>query len=131
MMGLVSQFVQLALGQIVGNEKELAQKIGADERIVKQVTNGIGSWITEPERLLKLETDFLKQAREHDVQTYNKDDLWVNRLRSSVRPVVTFVTLFWYVYARVTGLSLQEEDYVIIGGVFAFWFGFRPFEKRK
>jgi len=35
----------------------------------------------------------------------------------------------WYVYARANGIELQEYDWYIIGGVIAFWFGFRPLEQ--
>jgi len=37
----------------------------------------------------------------------------------------------WYIYARLNDIPLQAEDYAIIGGIMAFWFGFRPFEKGK
>jgi len=44
---------------------------------------------------------------------------------------VTFAAMSWYLYARTQGIELTQEDYAIIGGVLAFWFGFRPFEKRR
>lgn len=76
-----------------------------------------------------LYNDALKSAREHDKASYG--DVLVDRLRGLVRPVCTMIAISWYVYARVNDIALGHEDYAIIGGILAFWFGFRPFDKRK
>lgn len=77
------------------------------------------------------EVEAVQQAREHDIQTFDPNDRFSNRLRSSVRPVITYTAMAWYIYARVTGYGLTHEDFAIIGSVLAFWFGVRPFEKMK
>lgn len=72
----------------------------------------------------------LKSARMHDAQIFDATDKFSNTLRSSVRPIITIAAMGWYIWARANGVPLEGEDYAIIGGVLAFWFGFRPFEKR-
>jgi hypothetical protein len=72
----------------------------------------------------------IDKARDSDA-ALNSLDLprFVNVLRGIVRPVITLTAFFWYVYARATNVPMGAEDYAIVGGIMAFWFGFRPFEK--
>lgn len=109
----------------------LAKSAGVSKEIMGQVTNAMQNYLSKDERMLKLSNELMKQAREHDVATFDKYDKFSNRLRSVVRPISTFIALIWYVYARLNEIELSTEDYTIIGGILAFWFGFRPFEKRN
>ena len=114
-----------------GNTKQIAESSGIDEGVVGKVLGAVEVYATKDERMLTLVAEQVDKARQHDMSTFDKDDLFSNRLRSSVRPLVTFAAMIWYIYARVAGIPLGGEDYAIIGGVMMFWFGFRPFEKRQ
>ncbi|MDE0723614.1 MAG: hypothetical protein OSB62_02820 [Alphaproteobacteria bacterium] len=108
----------------------IAARAGVDEGTVSAVLKGVDAYLSKDERARAQLNDFVKDARAHDISTFVKDDVFSNRLRSVVRPLVTFAAMGWYLYARSHGIPLAQEDYAIIGGVLAFWFGFRPFEKR-
>lgn len=116
---------------IKGGTSSIAKETGVDEGIVSKVVNAVEAYTTKDERAQKFLAEQMELARQHDIATFDKDNVYVNALRSSVRPLVTFSAMGWYLYARVNGIELLEEDYAIIGGVLAFWFGFRPFDKRK
>jgi hypothetical protein len=75
----------------------------------------------------KLEEQKIQNARDHDKASYNLPV--VDIARGLVRPLTTIGVFSWYVYARANGIELQEYDWYIIGGVIAFWFGFRPLEQ--
>ncbi len=111
-------------------KRTIARGAGVDEGTVSAVLKGVDAYLSKDERARAQLNDFVKDARAHDISTFMKEDLFSNRLRSLVRPVVTFAAMGWYLYARSHGITLTQEDYAIIGGVLAFWFGFRPFEKR-
>lgn len=102
---------------------------GVPAKAVSDVTGALQKYLTQDAEALKIMEDAVNAARQHDAATFDKDDRFSNRLRSSVRPVCTYVAVGWYVYARVMGLPLGSEDYALIGGMVAFWFGLRPFEK--
>ncbi len=67
---------------------------------------------------------YREELREQGVSTF------VKNLRALVRPVIAFSSIGFYIGAKVNGIQLTEFDYYLIGGVFAFYFGLRTFEKR-
>lgn len=117
-------------GLLKGNTKSIASEAGVDEGVVGRVLGAVEAYATKDERMQAFLAEQIDKARQHDVATFDKTDLFSNRLRSSVRPLTTFAAMAWYIYARLNDIPLAAEDYAIIGGVMAFWFGFRPFEKR-
>ncbi len=117
------------LSVLSNGKSAIARGAGVDESTVGAVLKGVDVYLSKDERARTQLNDFVKDARAHDTATFVKDDLFSNRLRSMVRPVVTFAAMGWYLYARSHGIALTQEDYAIVGGVLAFWFGFRPFEK--
>lgn len=118
-------------GLLKGNTKSIASEAGVDEGIVRKVLGAVEAYATKDERMQTFLAEQIDKARQHDVATFDKADLFSNRLRSTVRPLTTFAAMGWYIYARLNDIPLAAEDYAIIGGVMAFWFGFRPFEKRS
>ena len=101
------------------------------ESIVSKVLGAVEDYANKDERMQAFLAEQINKARSHDIATFDKTDKFSNRLRSSVRPLTTFAAMAWYIYARLNEIPLQAEDYAIIGGIMAFWFGFRPFEKRQ
>lgn len=118
-------------GLLKGNSKSIAGKAGVDESIVGKVLGAVEDYANKDERMQAFLAEQINKARQHDIATFDKTDKFSNRLRSSVRPLTTFAAMAWYIYARLNEIPLQAEDYAIIGGIMAFWFGFRPFEKRQ
>lgn len=114
-----------------GNTKSIANKAGVDESVVGKVLGAVEDYANKDERMQEFLAEQINKARQHDIATFDKTDKFSNRLRSSVRPLTTFAAMAWYIYARLNDIPLQAEDYAIIGGIMAFWFGFRPFEKRR
>ena len=104
---------------------------GVPQNAVDGVLDAFEAFATKDERAQKFAAAQMEKARQHDIATFDKTDIFTNRLRSSVRPLTTFVAMSWYIYARLNNIPLTAEDYTIIGGILAFWFGFRPFEKRR
>ncbi len=100
----------------------------AAQTAVGKVGAAVDSYLNRDERFVQAELDAVERARRHDVDMGVKMPV-VDLLRGLVRPVITLTAFFWYVYARVHGIVMLPEDYAIIGGIVAFWFGFRPFEK--
>mgnify|MGYP005686751617 FL=1 len=118
-------------GLLKGSSKSIAGKAGVDESIVSKVLGAVEDYANKDERMQAFLAEQINKARQHDIATFDKADKFSNRLRSSVRPLTTFAAMAWYIYARLNDIPLQAEDYAIIGGIMAFWFGFRPFEKRQ
>jgi len=130
--------LQLAVPVLTGilralsaRKSEISKTSGVAENVVSEVLGAAENYASKDERLQAQIFQELADARAHDMGTFDKTDTAANRLRSSVRPLVTFAAMGWYVFARIEGIELMPEDYAIIGGVLAFWFGFRPFEKVK
>lgn len=116
---------------LVKQREAISSSSGVSEDIVNRVLTAAEQHIGKDERLQQQLFAEVENARQHDVATFSPDTVGVNILRGAVRPVVTFMAMGWYIYARVQGVALLPEDYAIIGGILAFWFGFRPFEKRS
>jgi hypothetical protein len=109
---------------------DVAKTVGVPEDVVKNVGLAVEQVMNKDERLLKQAADEIERARVHDIASATKAPPLIDFLRGLVRPLVTLTAFYWYVYARMHGIALGAEDYAIIGGIVAFWFGFRPFEKR-
>ncbi len=118
-------------GLLKANRGAIAKKAGTTPDIVGKVTTAFEQYLSKDERVLAIAAEELNKARQHDIETQVKGIPLVNLARGLVRPVITFTAFAWYVYARVYHIPLTSEDYAIIGGILAFWFGFRPFEKIK
>lgn len=110
---------------------DVAKQTGVPESTVGQVGEALTKFLTQDERLAAQLAAEMQQARSHDVQGLNMAPPFVQLLRGMVRPVITLTAFGWYVYARSVGIVLGAEDYAIVGGIMAFWFGFRPFEKTN
>ena len=131
MMSVVAPVVGLILQWLKSDKAELAQRTGVAPGAVDKITQAMEDYLTRDERFRQQAEAALHNARQHDVQTFDSNNWQINMLRSSVRPLCSFVAMGWYVYARANGIPLAAEDYAIIGGILAFWFGFRPFEKQR
>ena len=131
MWQLALPVVETVLGIIRERKTEIAQETGVPSHVVAQISQAFEAHIGKDERLLAMAQQEMQAAREHDAQTQVRDIPFVNLARGLVRPSVTFMAMGWYVYARVQNIPLNAEDYAIIGGILAFWFGMRPFEKRQ
>ena len=117
-------------GMLETRKAEVAEKTGLSVDAVGKVSGVVNDFLTKDERALEAIMAEIATARTHDsaMATANAVPLG-NILRGLVRPVITMTAFFWYVYARCTGMPVLTEDYAIIGGIMAFWFGLRPFEK--
>jgi hypothetical protein len=115
-----------ALFAFLGARRERAEEKAG---LAGQVEKALDAYTGKDEKLVAVLMGEIEKARQHDAATLEREDRLVNRLRGLVRPVVTLVAFAWYVLARVCGIPLMAEDYAIVGGILAFWFGFRPFEK--
>ena len=130
MLAVALPLLTSLVGLLRDRRDSVAQQTGVKSEDVVKISDAFEAFLTKDERALKLASDELQRAWQHDIATQVQDIWLVNFARGMVRPLVTMVALLWYVYARVENIPLQQEDYAIIGGVLAFWFGFRPFEKR-
>lgn len=120
-----------AVLQLIRNHKnEIAEKSGVAADGVQRVSDVVEAFLSKEERTQAALLQSVEQARQHDA-ALPAGTLWMANLRACVRPVVSLTAMVWYVYARANGIALQSEDYAIIGGILAFWFGFRPFEKSR
>ena len=87
--------------------------------------------INESKTLNKEISQLLAKVVEHDAGLIKNNSSLVNNLRGIIRPICTLFAFAWYLYAKVNNIELSLEDYSIIGGILAFWFGFRTYEKSK
>lgn len=112
------------------NKDDVARQVGVSPDAVGQVGDALQDYLSKDEKALKAVMDEIERARQHDIATGVGAPPIVVLLRGLVRPVITLTAFAWYVSARVAGVALTGEDYALIGGIVAFWFGFRSFEKR-
>jgi len=122
---LTAGLVGKALSSFAKSKKGI--DLGLNDEIVKAVSEYL-------ERDVKLEKEILSQfesARDHDLNMANKNSNIINNIRGIVRPVCTFIAFAWYLYAKINNIILTVEDYTIIGGILAFWFGFRSIDKKS
>ena len=127
-----------------GDQKhELAMAKLDMERAIAMAEKGFAS----QERVSEMETYATERVAlyEHDTKLQYKTSAWVNNLRASVRPIVTyaFVSLLLFVdiagliwaihtgvefgFALNTVFSPVEEG--IVGSIIGFWFGSRHWQK--
>jgi hypothetical protein len=130
MLPLLLNAAQLVLGKVIQNSSKIEKEAGVTRQVVERVLNAVGSSLeNNPEQFSAIAKE-LDSARAFAVSTQVQGNVLVETLRGLVRPIITYVAMSWYVYARFNEIQLTAEDYAIIGGIIAFWFGFRPFEKR-
>ena len=132
-MGLVNFALPIlqAVGTMLEQRKEsVAEKTGLSVETVGKVSGVVNDLLTKDERVAGAIMAEIDRARAHDTAMMEQATPFVTLLRGLVRPVITLTAFFWYVYARCTGLPMSGEDYAIVGGIMAFWFGLRPFEKH-
>ncbi|NBV54241.1 MAG: DUF3243 family protein [Proteobacteria bacterium] len=133
-MSVIPAVVAVAglIGDLLQKRKvELARQVGVSEETVTELGKSIGDYLSRDERALAAVMAEIDKARGHDtaMNAVNMPPL-VDLLRGLVRPVITFAAFGWYVGARILDVPLGAEDYAMVGGILAFWFGFRPFEKK-
>ena len=122
--------IKTIFDKLGGSAKDIAKKIGIDEDVVGKVLGATQQNFENDMTLRKQIDSQVENARQHDIALIQNNSRWVNDLRGTVRPLITLICVLWYVYSRVNGIALATEDYAVIGGVIAFWFGVRPFEKH-
>jgi len=109
---------------------DVAEKTGLSVDTVGKVSGVVGDILTKDEGIREAVMAEIDKARAHDAGMVGANALpLIGFLRGVVRPVITLTAFFWYVYARCAGVPMVAEDYAIVGGIMAFWFGLRPFEK--
>jgi hypothetical protein len=129
MGALVLPVIQVIVGYLLARKAEVANMTGLNEDNVGKVGEALQHFLTQDTNAQQLVYDQIDKARQADVATAAGAPPVVLLLRGLVRPIVTFTAFGWYVVARASGVTLGSEDYAMIGGIVAFWFGFRPFEK--
>jgi hypothetical protein len=122
--------LSIVSGLLNERKADVAEKTGLSVETVGKVSGVVGDILTKDEKVMEAVMAEIDKARGHDtgMAVVNSYPL-IGVLRGLVRPVITLTAFFWYVYARCTGVPMMAEDYAIVGGIMAFWFGVRPFEK--
>jgi hypothetical protein len=136
-----------------GDQKHEQQMARLDmERSLAMAEKGFAS----QERIEEFKTDQVEmetyaQERvalyEHDAKMAQNASAWVINLRSSVRPVVTYIMLFLLLFTDIVGmiwavksgvdfatamnLIFSDEEMAIVASIIGFWFGSRHWDKRK
>lgn len=102
--------------------------------LISPVTDIVKEVVTDKDKALELEAkltmffaETINDAREHDKASYGNSvpGQVVDFFRGMVRPIITYGSGIYFVYAKVNNIPLTEYDYAIIAGVFTFWFGGR------
>lgn len=127
---IVPTVLSLFVSKLSGSVQSIAKGIGIDESIVSKVLGAAQQEFQNDMELRRQIDAQIENARQHDVALIEHNSRWVNDLRGTVRPLITILCVVWYIYSRVNEITLATEDYAVIGGVVAFWFGVRPFEKK-
>ncbi len=131
---------ELSLAQMQ-TERELAlaaQGFAAQQRIEEIRTDQVA---------LQAQSDTIQAALKHDAKIGEGASQWVINLRSSVRPIVTyifvlelvlinFLAMWWAMKTEVdftTALALvfTDEEMQIVSSIVAFWFGTQAFAKGR
>ena len=122
-------------------ERELAlaaQGFIAQERIEEIRTDQVA---------LQAQSDTIQAALKHDAKLADGASQWVIDLRSSVRPIVTYifvlelliiniVAMWWAVntgvdFALALDLVFSDDEMTIVSSIVAFWFGTQAFAKKR
>ncbi|MFZ2619778.1 MAG: hypothetical protein WAX89_02800 [Alphaproteobacteria bacterium] len=131
MLNVLIPMLGSVIGALLQQKGDIATKAGVAPDVVEKVGKAVEAYVTQDERFLQQAMAEIDKARQFDVQTNTAEIPFLNLLRGIIRPLITLTAMWWYVYARVENIALQPEDYAIIGGILAFWFGFRPFDKGR
>ena len=83
----------------------------------------------------------------HDEKISENASAWVINLRSSVRPIITYIFVFLLLFTDVVGmiwaiksgvdfatameLIFSDEEIAIVASIIGFWFGSRHWDKKK
>ena len=136
-----------------GDQKhELAMSKLDMERSLAMAEKGFAS----QERIEEFRTDQVEmqtyaQEREalynHDAKMSENASPWVNNLRASVRPIITYIFVFLLLFTDVAGmiwaiktgvdftvameLIFSDEEMAIVASIIGFWFGSRHWDKKK
>jgi hypothetical protein len=81
----------------------------------------------------------------HDEKHAQQASTWVINLRASVRPIITYIFVFIFLFADIVGLwwamqtgvdfatamhiVISQEEMAIISSIIGFWFGSRHWDK--
>lgn len=106
-------------------------KEGKSLGITDDIANGLASYLQNNANLEKEIIAEIDKARKHDILIGENVSKFVTNLRGLIRPLCTIAAFIWYIYAKLNTIELTSEDYSIIGGILAFWFGFRSYEKKS
>lgn len=84
---------------------------------------------------------------EHDAKMAENASPWVNNLRSSVRPIITYIFVFLLLFTDIVGmiwavktgvdfatamqLIFSDEEMAIVASIIGFWFGSRHWDKKQ
>lgn len=129
LLALIVPFFAALFGYLRTNKGTIAKQTGVGEDVVDKVSGAVEEFFTKDEKAVATVMAEVDKARVHDTAMSANEPPLVALLRGIVRPLITLTAFLWYVYARAAGVEMGAEDYAIIGGILAFWFGFRPFEK--
>jgi hypothetical protein len=129
MGAIILPVMEAMVGYLLARRADVAKLTGLNEDSVAKVGNVLQDMLGQDDHGQRQVMAEIEKARQHDVATAGNAPSVVILLRGLVRPVVTLAAFAWYLTARIMGLPLSGEDYAIVGGIVAFWFGFRPFEK--
>lgn len=110
---------------------EKAKSLGINDVVVNEVSNFIKSDHLFEKELNGQLSQELEKARKHDNDINSQVSSYVINIRGLIRPICTIAAFMWYVYAKLNNIVLDSHDYSIIGGILAFWFGFRSYEKKN
>lgn len=106
-------------------------KEGKNLGLTDDIIQGISKYI---ETNNDFEKEILKQAelaRQHDLKSSEKNSQYINNIRGAIRPFCTLIAFAWYLYAKLNNIELNGQDYAMVGGILAFWFGFRSLDKKS
>jgi hypothetical protein len=140
------------ISQDRGDKKhELAMMAMQREREVALAKEGfVAQAVLEEIRTDQVEMQTQAQERlgmyKHDMKIGEGASTWVINLRSSVRPVVTYIFVLllvvvdiagiWYAYstgvafAEAMDMVFSDDEMAILAAIISFWFGSQAFNKK-
>lgn len=131
LIGLAVPVIEAVVAYLSERKGDVARDTGLSVDTVGRVSDAVSAYLSKDERAVEAVMAEIDKARLHDTSLNTPNlPVWVAASRAMVRPVITLTAFLWFIYARCSGVAMGAEDYAIVGGIMAFWFGFRPFEKR-
>jgi len=106
-------------------------KNGKDLGITEDIIDGVSTYLKNDSSFEKEVLAEVEKARQHDLSLSSQTSKFVINIRGLIRPLCTITAVTWYIYAKLNAIELNSQDYSIIGGILAFWFGFRSYEKKS